>query len=256
MGDANSLNIHRPRKVHPCRLLALALVLLAGGCGQPAATVPAAAAPLPSTETTLSEQIAAVQAGTSDIILLENTSLQDADLKRITPSIGLAVLQLDSPDNEITDAGMQTLASLRSLVQLRIRGGKIGDAGLWAIANLPELKILNLPQGVFTDAGLAELRQLPKLELLRIGSPRITDAGVASLRQFPSLRQIHLINVVITDRSLVELQKIDRLESLYLDHSQVSDQAIEALIRARPHLHLHLNQQHHDRDPQKANHRH
>ena len=120
----------------------------------------------------------------------------------------------------------------------------------------PNLRILNLPQATFTDAGLAELKMLPKLELLRFGSPNVTDAGLGQVPAFPSLRFLHLIDTPITDAGLRELQGLTALESLYLDGTKVTDGGIERLLQQLPEVHLHIDQQHHDRDPRRNTHRH
>lgn len=208
----------------------------------------------PITEASPAEQIAAIRSGKTDMILLESTPVQDAALLSLTGIPGLRILQLDHPDNKVTDAGMADVARLTPLEHLRIRGGYIGDEGLKAICEMPNLKILNLPQGKFTDAGLAHLKKLPKLESLRIGSPRVTDKGVAELRDYPRLLRIHLIDIPITDRGLADLQSISQLESLYLDGANVSDAAVDELFRKRPKLHVHFNQAHHDRDPNQHEH--
>jgi hypothetical protein len=113
---------------------------------------------------------------------------------------------------------------------------------------------LNLPQGQFSDAGLATLTRLPHLELLRFGSPHVTDAGLIHLQALPRLRFLHLIAVPLTDMGLAQIGQFERLESCYLDDIILSDAAVEALIAARPQLHLHLDQEHHDRDPRRDHH--
>jgi hypothetical protein len=46
------------------------------------------------------------------------------------------------------------------------------------------------------------------------------------------------------------------LESLYLDDVPVSDEAIGQLLKALPHIHLHVNQAHHQLDPRRGDHTH
>src|SRR5262249_20200414 len=113
------------------------------------------------------------------------------------------------------------------------------------------LRILNVPQGTFSNEALAHLKQLPELVQFRFGSPRVTDAGMKMLGELPGLKQLHLIDVPITDAGLRELAQMKRLESLYIDGGHFSDQALDEFFRQRPDLHIHLNQQHHDRDPHK-----
>jgi hypothetical protein len=65
-----------------------------------------------------------------------------------------------------------------------------------------------------------------------------------------------LIGVPITDQGLTHLDSMQQLESLYIDDALVTDEGLERLFRVRPGLHLHINQQHSDRDPNKGTHPH
>ncbi|HWA99287.1 MAG TPA: hypothetical protein VG713_12375 [Pirellulales bacterium] len=207
-------------------------------------------------ERSFDEQIAAVRNGAGDRIELESQGLGDADLDRLAGLDNLRVVLLDNAANSLSDAGLEKLARLPKLQHLRVRGGDFGDRGLAALAGCRELQILNLPVTHATDAGLAQLSRLPKLVQLRIGSPTITTAGLQSLEQFPELRRLHLIDVPVSDAGLAVLQQLPQLESLYLDGARASDSAYAALFRARPTLHVHINQSHHDHDPQHQTHAH
>jgi hypothetical protein len=144
---------------------------------------------------------------------------------------------------------------LPNLTHFRYRGTGIDDFALGIIARgSPKLQILNVPRGDFTDSGLESLKELPDLVQLRFGSPRVTDAGMKTLAELPALKRLHLIDVPITDAGLAELAKIERLESLYIDGAMISDEAWDKLFRDRPKLHVHINQEHHDRDPHKHPH--
>ena len=120
----------------------------------------------------------------------------------------------------------------------------IGDRAASAIAACRELEIVNLPRSDLTDQGFETIADLPNLVLLRIGAPRVTDAGVATLHAAQRLRYLHLIDVPLTDLSLPFIGKIERLESFYLDGGKASDAGLLQLLRSRPDLHFHRNQQH------------
>src|SRR5689334_14463971 len=216
--------------------------------------LPGCSPPPVTTEPSLAEQLTAIRNGSTDIVLIESMPLSDQDLALIRDVPGLRVLQLDHADNKLTDAGMTEIAKLTQLEHLRIRGGSIGDEGLKTLSTMPNLRMLNLPQGKFTDAGLAQLKQMPRLDSLRIGSPKVTDEGIAALKDFPRLRSVHLIDIPITDRGLADLQSIPKLDSLYLDGAHISDAAVDELFAKHPNLHVHFNQVHHDRDPNKHDH--
>ncbi len=216
--------------------------------------LPGCSTPTETVEPSLSEQITAIRSGSTDLVLIESMPLNDQDLASIRDVPGLRILQLDHADNSLTNAGMTEIAKLTQLEHLRIRGSSIGDDGLTALSTMSNLRILNLPQGKFTDAGLSQLKTLPKLQMLRIGSPHVTEQGIAALKDFPALRLVHLIDIPITDRGLADLQSIPKLESLYLDGANVSDAAVDGLFQKRPDLHVHFDQDHHDRDPHKHEH--
>lgn len=202
-------------------------------------------------EASLAQQAADVRAGSSDRIQVQYVALGDDDLHTLTGLAGLRELLLDNDQNRLTAAGMLHLTELSKLEHLRVRGGSIDDAALKRLADLENLHVLNLPQGTFSDAGLVELKRLPKLVQFRFGSSHVTDAGMKTLAALPAIKRLHLIDVPITDDGVAELAKIEQLESLYIDGGRFSEAALENLFRRRPNLHVHLNQQHHDLDPQK-----
>jgi hypothetical protein len=74
------------------------------------------------------------------------------------------------------------------------------------------------------------------------------------VKEMHSLRFLHLIDVPITDDGLAQLEGMTHLESLYVDGAELSDQSLQHLFEALPNLHVHLDQQHHDRDPHKHAH--
>ena len=266
--------MHRRRRRDGFPEAIVIALLVSAGCSHPAEPIPVvevaaapaeAAAPVPPTSApprkdavaslpieplgSLQHQAHQVRLGRSDVIRLQQTLVRDGDLESLRDLAGLRELLLES--SELTDEGLEVLAELGQLEHLRIRGGRVGDLGLQHVSRCRRLRFLNLPQGQFSDRGLAALGQLTELELLRFGSPHVTDAGLAYLRALPRLRFLHLIGVPLTDAALSEVEQMSRLESCYLDEIPVSDQAVTRLLTARPQLHLHLDQKHHDRDPQR-----
>jgi hypothetical protein len=224
--------------------VALAAIVSGGGC------TPVSSGPRRQ-EPSLAAQATEVRSGSSDRILVEQTALHDGDLQVLAGLANLRVLQLDHAQSNFTPAGLKQLASLTQLKHLRIRGTGIDDAALTELAQLKGLQILNIPQAAATDAGLKQLESLPELVQLRLGGPNFTDLGIKTIAGLPALKRLHLIDIPITNAGLKELAQMAQLESLYVDGGNFSDEAIDDLFRARPDLHVHFNQQHHDRDPHK-----
>jgi hypothetical protein len=63
-----------------------------------------------------------------------------------------------------------------------------------------------------------------------------------------------LINVPIDDQGLAAFYDTQNLQSLYLDDTDVTDAGLVKLLERLPNLHLHINQNHIDRDPNKHTH--
>jgi len=219
-------------------LIGLALIV---GCQQ---SPPRKPRPI---EASISEQIETVRNGTRSSIRLLETQVEDDELAQLADLSGLEELIVDH--GVVTDEGLQSIASLTKLRHVRLRKSPITDTGLAHLAQIPSLRVINIPHGEFTDEGIRLLKSLPSLEQLRLSSPNVSDKSLAAMIEFPNLRRLHLIDVNITDAGLLHVTQMEKLESFYLDGASVSHEAIVGLFDARPDLHIHLDQKHHDRDP-------
>lgn len=197
-------------------------------------------------------QFDAILAGKSDTLLLEGQPITPQQLNQ------LAQLQ-GSLEQLLIDAGgvdadsLPAILVLKQLTHLRLRNCPLEDSsfGELAASDLDHLRILNVPQARITARGIASLASLPKLVQLRLGGRQINDAAVAEIARLPELRSLHLIGPSLSDAALSELAQAPKLSSFYLDDCQLSDQAWEQLFAAKPKLHVHIDQQHHDRDPHR-----
>jgi len=204
-------------------------------------------------EETWAEQIQAVRRGQSDTIEVTQAAVTDNMAENLSDLTTLRKLSLDQ--SKLSAASLAQLQAMTKLEHLKLKGN-IGDAEIEQIARAKSLRFLNLPQASFTDDALAKLSTLPRLELLRFGSPGVTDAGMQSLPSFPSLRFLHIIDSPITNAGLEPIGDSPQLESFYLDGSQATEEGLGALVLKRRDLHIHINQQHHDRDPRRGSHDH
>src|SRR5204863_9456816 len=94
-------------------------------------------------ELPLHAQVAEVDAGTRETILVEKVALGDVDLDSLAFVTGLQNLLFDNPDSQFSAAGLASLRRLTNLKHLRLRGHGIDDAALAQIANIRSLRILN-----------------------------------------------------------------------------------------------------------------
>ena len=206
-------------------------------------------------DTTFAEQVAAVRAGTSSRIRVTDRELTAEEWEEVA---GLEALShLDLQEGVADDAKAIVLARLPRLERLVLRESPFGDEGFRHLAACHTLRDVNIPQARCTLVGLAALAELPRLKSLRLGSPELCPDGKGgaelgmTLLQFPALRSLHLIDVPVGDNGLEGIARYDGLWNLYLDGAGISDEAWERYFALHPEVHVHVDQAHHDRDPNR-----
>ncbi len=195
-------------------------------------------------------QVAAIRRGEADTILVSDHPISHQSLAELASLDGkLSTLLIDA--GGVNDEAMRLIAKVHSLNHLRIRESEISDQGLENLLadGLAELRILNIPQGKITAAGISQLAKLPELVQLRLGGQQLDDLAVEEITKLPALNGLHLIGPRLTDAAIESIAQCSSLSSFYLDDCPVSDAAWEKLFAAKPKLHVHVDQQHHDRDP-------
>lgn len=181
------------------------------------------------------------------------------------PSSSELIDELTALDGELEDLlldggglrpeDFEKIASIESLIHLRIRLQPLKDDALEMLsAGLKQVEILNLPAAQVSSEGLRGLVALPKLRQLRLGGELVDDAAMEVLAGCENLQSLHLIGPKITAKGLKHLESASRLSSLYIDDCHLPDSAWESMFAAKPSLHVHIDQHHHDRDPSADGH--
>lgn len=120
--------------------------------------------------------------------------------------------------NKLTDDGIQLLRQLPQLTYLDLGGSQRTDSGLWSItltdtglesvATLVELRELRLSGTSISAIGLERLKTLAKLERLQLqGCKRVADAAIPILSTFKQLRVLDLKDTTVTAEGVAQLQK-------------------------------------------------
>lgn len=257
---------------YPLALIPLALIV--GGCaarapsGQDSSTAETATSDSAASDSALSklqlasqpgfdEQLELGRGGQADRIELASP-IDESNLQSLSPEDDwIEVLILD--EGVVTEHGIESITQLPSLTHLRLRQSPIGDVGFSVIANCQSLQILNLPQCDASATGIAALAKLPGLRNLRLGGVNLSDGGSAesvaeAIAKLQTLRHLHLIGVPIDDQGLRRIASLPKLGSLYLDDSDVTEAGWDWLFESHPRLHVHVNQEHHDREPNPHRH--
>jgi len=217
------------------------VAVVALGCGGPGGSGDAS--------TPFGKQVLAVRDKRADRIEAE-APLTAAEWESLRGLAGLRVVVLQRGGAGDTEAAI--LATLPDLERLVLRQSPLADTGFAALAGCRSLRDLNVPQAACTPAGIERLAALPTLKSLRLGGSNLKGPDVArAIATLPGLTSLHLIDVAIGDDGLDALVKAPTLQNLYLDGAGVSDAAWKRYFEARPGVHVHVDQAHHDRDPRR-----
>lgn len=240
----------RPVFWHGARILcysAIPLVLACSTSPRPGTDAPVS----DSSEPSWIVQVDRVRSGAANSIHLSDRAVTDIEVAELSNVNGLETLILDA--GKITDEGIASISKCPNLYHLRLRSSPISDAGIERLVGgkCASLRILNLPHAKITATGAAHLSKFPELRQLRLGGKNLDDACIAQLAKLPMLESLHLIGPRLSDSALDFIAKSPQLSSFYLDDCQLSETAWQRLFARKPNLHVHIDQHHHDRDPNK-----
>jgi hypothetical protein len=140
----------------------------------------------------------------------------DAGIEALTSLTNLKELTLGG--NKLTDAGLQPLRELPGLTFLDLGGAQRTDSGLWsvsftqpgleAIARLKDLRQLRLQGTLISARGLETLKGLARLDRLDLhGCARIADDAVPILAAMPMLHSVDLSGTKVTAVGLETLRR-------------------------------------------------
>ncbi|MDW8264838.1 MAG: sigma-70 family RNA polymerase sigma factor [Gemmataceae bacterium] len=201
--------------------------------------------------------------------ITDNGLKQLAALEEFRSADGLEVLEIRG--GAITDQGIQALAELKGLRELRLYLVSITDAGLQslkALENLTALAVdcctygapalvfgnaspqvmqlqlatpdgmIDVPTGKVTDAGLQHISSLRNLTELSLGSDHITDQGLANLTELTNLEFLRLHSRSVGDGGLSALRNLKRLHTVDLLATHATPTGVVPVLRQLPRLGL------------------
>jgi len=116
----------------------------------------------------------------------------------------ISLLNLKGP--YITDASLEKIKTLDTLLVLDIWDAPITDSGLAHLADMTQMRALGLRETKVTDKGLRHLSQLTSLKELNLTLTHVTDAGMRHLTGLKSLHALGLDDTAVTGAGINELQ--------------------------------------------------
>ena len=126
----------------------------------------------------------------------------------------------------VQDKGLQHLAALTNLKEIRLAQGRVKN---FSFAVFPNLEGLDLSYSTATDEVLKSLSGLKHLRRLNLRDTLVTDDGLAHLAAITTLEEIDLYGLKITDRGLAHLKDLRELRKLNLLGGPITDAGAEIL---------------------------
>jgi hypothetical protein len=142
--------------------------------------------------------------------------ITDVGLDHLTSLPNLKELAIGG--NKLTDVGLQALRQLPGLTYLDLSGMQRTDSGLWSvsltemgvetIATLKELRELRLAGMAVSARWLEKLKGLARLERLDLqGCKRVGDGAAMVLASWPALQTVDLKGTAVTENGVAELRR-------------------------------------------------
>jgi hypothetical protein len=127
-------------------------------------------------------------------------------------------------DTNVSDEGIEVLASLPKLALLTMNGSLVEGTGFERFGPQHPLDNLYLERTPASDEGVRVItRRLPRLRLLSLNRTHVTDRALEYLAGLKNLEDLRLESTQVSDEGVRRLIKHPTLMSLYVGDTRVSD---------------------------------
>lgn len=171
-------------------------------------------------------------------LLVTETQVTDGSMRHLAELKRLERLQMWAV-REVSDSGVQYLASLKHLQDVDLNFSKISDDSLRVLAQLPCLETLDVQGIQLTDEGLEHLADVRTLRKLWVNMPyqgdtSFTDLGISHLSKLDALEKLVITGSGITDVGLQQLGSLKQLKNLSVSSNAVTKEGISSLKKRLP----------------------
>ncbi len=156
-----------------------------------------------------------------------NSVVDDEWIKKLEAFTDVESLELHS--TAVTNAGVETIGSLKSLKRLSLTLLPVTGDCLEHLSGLAELQRLSLASTQCTGEGCRHLVPLKTLENLNFHSCGVTDAGLAEIGLLTSLERLEIVHTKFTDAGAKHLAGLTNLRRLQIGSRDATGAAVEPL---------------------------
>lgn len=137
----------------------------------------------------------------------------------------------------VTNADLERIAELSSLVTLSLSDCNVGGTGYEPLSNLVNLEYLHLPGTQTTDEDLESLSKIHSLASIDLSRTNV-HSDLSPLAELPRLKWLLLIGNTLNDGALSGLIAAPALTRVTLTNAECADNDMKALQSAKPQIKL------------------
>jgi hypothetical protein len=166
--------------------------------------------------------------GSLESLSLYGRSISDAHVLRLQSFPQLKYLQLTR--TSITDNSLTTIGAIHDLVSLDVfEGNAVSDRGIESLAHLDHLRQLRLLNTAITDRALETVAKLTRLEIIQFNSPAVTDGGLCKLSRLTALEHANFYGTQLADNGIKAISNAKQLRTLDVSATHVTDGGMDYL---------------------------
>ncbi len=143
----------------------------------------------------------------NDDTAIENIKKNGGTVRSVAANDSSKEIDFHLSGKDLTDEQLADVVQVNDVIWLNLKDTKITDAGLKTLANLKSLKKLHLERTAVTDEGLSEISGLSNLEYLNLYGTKVTDAGLEKLANLKNLKQLYLWESAATEAGAERLKQ-------------------------------------------------
>lgn len=130
------------------------------------------------------------------------------DSEILTTLMPLRELTVELRGLPFSDEGLKSLLAKVRLVGLDVSGSELSDLGLQVLASTrSQLRLLDLSFTRISDEGLKAVASQSELRHISLINCRVTDSGIASLTRLTHLREIYLTKTSVSSQAAEQLRR-------------------------------------------------
>ena len=163
---------------------------------------------------------------------LRPDQISDGSLAQLasSPEAAAEITDIDMRGAQVTNAGLNYLATLPNLESLAANGPRISPEALTAVGKSQSLKKIDLSGSAANDQVVSELSQIPHLQTLNLEGTPITGGAAVGLSSMQELTELSLQGTAVNDQVVAGISSLP-LRKLNLAKTPITNASLPHILK-------------------------